>query len=332
MRLAIVVAVLTVAGASISAADGIHDDWHYLKYDDMWPGRMGHASVSFDGRLYVLGGMNAKGFHNDVYYAVPEEERWERAPDAAWSPRTTISALVKDDKAWVVGGFDGKRQRDVWATPDMEHWECVLEEGPWPPRLYESVGKLDDAVFLLGGENENRRYNDVWVSENMKDWSQATEEAPWHTRSRMAVAEYDGKLWMTGGGYWDDDHYVYLNDVWTTTDGKDWTLVTEDADWTARCQHALVSNEGVLWLMGGDDDPTTTGAQRDVWVSRDGAHWALATSASRFQKNGYINATVHDGEIWVLGGMKYAAGLWNFKNDSYRLDKGSLARAGIEVP
>ena len=67
----------------------------------------------------------------------------------------------------------------------------------------------------------------------------------------------------------------YFNDVWSTTDGADWDLVTESAGWSPRPGHVCES-AGEIVCFGGFGlivNPT------DMWSSADGATWTELDAA-----------------------------------------------------
>lgn len=63
-------------------------------------------------------------------------------------------------------------------------------------------------------------------------------------------------MWVTGGynpGQISGD--TYYEDVWSSTDGKSWELVTNNAPWLGRRSHQLVNfDDGsgeAMYLIGG---------------------------------------------------------------------------------
>jgi hypothetical protein len=112
-------------------------------------------------------------------------------------------------------------------------------------------------------------------------WEEVTKKAAWSNRYDHAAVAFDGKLWIFGGydsGRTKGD--TYLEDVWNSTNGKDWTLVTDSAQWKGRRGHTVtVFNDGTgdaLYLIGGFEVDEKTGYRQytnDVWKSTDGITW-----------------------------------------------------------
>jgi hypothetical protein len=112
-------------------------------------------------------------------------------------------------------------------------------------------------------------------------WEEVTKEAAWSNRYDHAAVAFDGKLWILGG--YDSGRIkgdTYLEDVWNSTNGKDWNLVTDSAPWKGRRGHTVtVFNDGTgeaLYLIGGFEVDEKTGYRQytnDVWKSVDGVNW-----------------------------------------------------------
>jgi len=110
-------------------------------------------------------------------------------------------------------------------------------------------------------------------------------------------------MWVIGG-------YVYgtgrdfKSDVWHSSDGANWTRATDNAPWGPRFLHQVVSYSGKMWLIGGYNYGPEGGVQSDVWSSTDGVSWTQATSNAAFGRRYRHEATVHDGRMWVVGGVR----------------------------
>lgn len=112
-------------------------------------------------------------------------------------------------------------------------------------------------------------------------WTEVTPKASWSNRYDHAAVAFNGKMWIFGGydsGRTQGD--TYLEDVWNSINGKDWTLVTDSAPWKGRRGHSVtVFNDGsgeALYLIGGFEVDEETGYRQytnDVWKSVDGSNW-----------------------------------------------------------
>lgn len=62
----------------------------------------------------------------------------------------------------------------------------------------------------------------------------------------------------------------YFNDVWCSSDGAEWELVTESAGWSPRLGHQCAVSFEHIVCWGGFGLPKNP---MDVWVSPNGADW-----------------------------------------------------------
>jgi hypothetical protein len=115
-------------------------------------------------------------------------------------------------------------------------------------------------------------------------------------------------MWIIGG---DVNQKHYQNDIWNSSDGKRWTRVAADAPWSPRALHYTVVHRDRLWVIGGQTMPAFSPAPetfyRDIWTSRDGAHWEQVKPREPYwQPRGMIGgAAVFRDRIWILGGGTY---------------------------
>ncbi len=132
----------------------------------------------------------------------------------------------------------------------------------------------------------------------------------WSGRDNFATAVYDGKLWVIGGEPGKDD-------IWSTTDGENWTEEWADAPFGVRYSPGVIifdeTDDGTdnpkLWLIGGSDG----NMRNDVW-SFDGSTWtevkahnAGADFPPRRAHQSLLYDATDDGvdnpTMWVIGGQ-----------------------------
>jgi hypothetical protein len=100
-------------------------------------------------------------------------------------------------------------------------------------------------------------------------------------------------MWLVAGR-----NNAFLNDVWCSTNGADWTLVTNSADFPARRGHTIFVFDNKMWVIGGAGDDY----HNDVWYSADGANWTCADSSAAWQARIWHTSVVYNNEMWVMGG------------------------------
>jgi len=97
-------------------------------------------------------------------------------------------------------------------------------------------------------------------------------------------------------------HYstAVLSDIWASTDGSNWTLITEFAPFGGRSNHCLVSYGGELFLVGGLN--SNFQALGDIWASTDGRNWTLEKYFAPFGGRSYHCIVSYCGELFLIGG------------------------------
>lgn len=153
-------------------------------------------------------------------------------------------------------------------------------------------------------------------------WVKVMDPAPFAPRDGAGLLAYDGALWLLGGWNKRERHRALFprtcsNDVWRSTDGRQWELVKPNsfvdesfdpaADWEGRHTAGYVVFDGRMWILGGDCNQRHY--QPDVWNSVDGLHWTRVChgAALPWGERALHHTLVFDGHIWVMGGQAMLA-------------------------
>lgn len=190
-------------------------------------------------------------------------------------------------------------------------WLQVTNAAAWQPRDSQGEVVYNGYMWLFGGWHSSYEAppRDVWRSRDGKNWELVTDKAPWiHSDLPMTIA-FQNKMWLMGG--WFNGRLSgrsASNKVWSSEDGKHWTLVTDAAGWSPRCAAAIVSFKDKIWILGGTTDyyeGDTTSLLNDVWFSADGKQWTLATEDAGWPPRAYHQAVVLNDRIYLMGGGNY---------------------------
>lgn len=200
---------------------------------------------------------------------------------------------------------------DAPAAGQQVDWQRIAETTEFAPR--DSCGELvlNDRMWLLGGwlSSYEDPPRDVWSSPDGKQWTRAAESAPWkHSDFAMTLAFRD-RMWVMGG--WHGGRLAHASassQVWSSTEGHDWTQQTASAGWSPRMASGAVVFKDRMWILGGvqkyyfgtDDDLLS-----DVWCSEDGVHWECKTERAPWTPRAYHVAVAFRDRLWVLGGGNY---------------------------
>ncbi len=122
----------------------------------------------------------------------------------------------------------------------------------------------------------------------------ATAFAPGRSRHRTLV--FNEKLYMVGGRNHIDLPFPYLTgEVWTSTNGTDWNLITDSLS-VGSYGFSVVAFNNQLWIVGGVGNKHT-------YSSEDGIAWKDVGESS-FGERYYHSSLVFDGKMWIFGGNK----------------------------
>ena len=122
--------------------------------------------------------------------------------------------------------------------------------------------------------------------------------ASWIPSHKHSLFAFNNKIYLLGGI---DNSTTYMNDVWSSSDGKTWTQITDNATCPKRYGHAATVFNKKIWVMGGDNGTTLN----DVWYSSDdnASSWTQAsTTGTMWSARSGHTVSVFDGKLWVAGG------------------------------
>ncbi|MBN2495123.1 MAG: hypothetical protein JXR96_11065 [Deltaproteobacteria bacterium] len=179
------------------------------------------AAVVFDDQLWVIGGEGpANCSTTNTVWSSEDGYSWERRtlPDAFSPGRDYHTAVVFDERIWIIGGIsrDGACNAtylaDVWSSPDGLSWAREVD-GLFPVRGGHSSVVYDDKIWIIGGTDSWPFHSphDVWYSEDGQLWCQAADTMDFSQRYGHASAVFREKIWVIGG--YDGQ---YQNDIWTS--------------------------------------------------------------------------------------------------------------------
>jgi len=158
------------------------------------------------------------------------------------------------------------------------------------------------------------------------EWTCVTEKAAFAGRDGAGALVFRDRMWLLGG--WNPGDKVHFpqicnSEVWSSTNGADWTLENPQAPWEGRHTAGCVVHRGRMWIVGGDANQHHY--QNDVWSSEDGLHWELATDHVPWGGRVLHYTVAFNGRIWVMGGQtlpQFAPAEEHFYNDVWSSEDG----------
>ncbi|MFC1598869.1 hypothetical protein ACFL2U_02605, partial [Patescibacteria group bacterium] len=284
----------------------VGDEWQEMSQSDIpWEPRSWPEAVSFQGKIYIMGGL-VDAMNNDVWSSV-NGSNWDlETANAAWSPRDGMATVVFNNKIWLLGGqyFADylndpiTTYSDVYSSGDGKNW-TLETTAPWGDRVYHGVTVYDNKIWVTGGVNgAGTGYNDVWNSADGVNWTcvagidiSCLNPAPaWSVRWGHDLVSFNNKLWLMAGK---QSGNTYFQEVWSSADGITWILETNTPLWGTpnpsdlteigrAWAETLIFDDGSgekMWLMGGSiwtgSNINTEVDYNDVYSSADGVNWTL---------------------------------------------------------
>jgi len=211
-------------------------------------------------------------------HQAPSYEWVQVTPKAAFAPRDGAGALTFKNRMWLIGG---------WNPGDKKHFPRICNNEVW--------SSTDGKTWTLEKPNtfEGRTFDP---------------RRDWEGRHTAGYVLFKDKMWIVGG---DVNQGHYQSDVWNSSDGKTWSLVTDKVPWGPRALHYTLVFQDRIWVIGGQTMPGFARSEeifyRDIWNSADGFRWTKVEAKEPYwSPRGMIGGSaVHDGRMWILGGGTY---------------------------
>ena len=227
-----------------------------------------------------------------------DQPLWQ--PDMGMFPQGLTPIVGFNDELWMIS------QTLSFSSTDGLNWTQHTKTDPGS-LLSPNYTFFDNKLWMFGGMKvpvsgyanvvPSDFQDEIWTSADGSSWEVAG-TAAWPARKGTTVVPYQGKLWLFGGSTSVDEHGApdqFLNDVWTSTNGIDWTEVTDAAPWPAQEYPGIVVFNNALYLVGLD-------RHAEVWSSVDGKNWLELTAQAAWGSRFGYGSVAFDGKLWVYGG------------------------------
>jgi len=275
--------------------------WAAVTSHAAFPARMSHVALSFQDRIWIMGGEGTDGAERNDVWSSDDGATWTMATGAAsWSPRGLAAGVVFQNAMWLI---DGSRLSDVWTSTDGAAWTSVNQAAAFAPRFGHCALVFHDKIWILGGYGAGgTQINDVWSSTDGATWTKVTDAAAWSPRDNFGCVVSGGMMWVIDG--------VRQGDVWTSTDGATWTPVTPTTPFRPVQAPRSVAWQGEIWLMGGGD--LSGGNVNAVFHSADGVTWKEMADVP-WSPRSFFAAVVDLGWVWVIDGDVRVGDVWTLQ-------------------
>lgn len=305
------------------------DEDELVGYDDVWSSTDGKnwqrdtkkhtiepdiETAKIDGRYFHIRQVEDKS----RIYVSDDGENWQLLMETI-----SILGVLKGKLAMIIPNDQkGVNRHDLYLSTDGLSWRhgksgktisFVPRSGDEGYDNYSGFQLVEfkDAMWLIG-QSPDRIYR---TGDGTK-WEkvEVAKGKGFLSRSGAAIGVYGGYIWIMGG-IWSDS--VALKDVWRSSDGRNWELVTDNAPWGSARYGDVVVAKGRLFLVKRgvrwDRSNGVVGAPVVVWSTTDGTKWEKETGNGQ---QVFLKAFGHDNiEIVVDTGNS----LYFFDRPQYEL-------------
>ena len=189
-------------------------------------------------------------------------------------------------------------------------WEQVAPPGSGTHQYEWKPGTYPSAIRPLVAFN-----NELWMIGQKQSWSskdgikwQAYEKKDWGEKITMSHVFFKNRYWVSGGLEYQTSKF--LNEIWSSADGKTWERTVANAEWSPRKGHTLVTYKDKLWLFGGavgvDAEKVANQYVNDIWSSTDGIHWTKVADHAPWTPREWPRVLVFKDALWLVGGQGHS--------------------------
>lgn len=240
---------------------------------------------------------------------------------APFSKRKNAALISFRGKIFLIGGENaaGNPLAEVWSSSDGIHWDLETDSAAFGPRKSHVVVEFQDKLWMYNGSNGTILDQYIWSSEDGIHWVQEENDSVWNTmpfygQSHTTMFVHDGKIWRFAAYDGSIGELTTERNVWNSTDGKNWTLVKEDHGFDRKYGMKIIPFQGQLMALEGYH----IGGNRTnvIRTSTNALDWSISTENPPFQIGLYSDAAVHNGRLYVTGGLGYSE-LWFTEDGSH---------------
>jgi hypothetical protein len=237
--------------------------------------------------------------------------------------RDGVKVVQIDNDFFCMGGWTpGFSYNDVYKSSNMVTWSRVADAG-WTGRHTFGLEKIGSNVYVICGDHINTA-KDCWVTTDGTTWTQLTSNlnSSFGTRTIYGTWNDGTYLYVAGGQSTDLAHTTPFYDIWRSSDGITWTLVSNDSSdtflWEVLCGGIKYFNGAVYRVCGGVYGSGVF-SKRVVKSTDGGVTWTTLTDfpgAGRY----YNDLAVWDGKLWLVGGYDGGTGSGGNRKDIWYMD------------
>ncbi len=278
---------------------------------------MGATSVTYNGYVYVMGGLDDWGFYsiylNTVYYAPLNANgsvgSWTTSTSTLPQELYRATSVIYNGYVYVMGGYNGSTGttlNTVYYAPlnsngSVGSWTASTSTLPQALSAATSV-TYNGYVYVMGGHNNNNTvyYAPLNSNGSVGSWTTSTSTLPQGLSGATSVT-YNGYVYVMGGnnGYSNTVYYAPLNSNGSV---GSWTASTSTLP-QALSEATSVTYNGYVYVMGGYNNNNYF--QKTVYyapLNSNGSVGSWTASTSTLPRGlGEATSVTYNGYVYVMG-------------------------------
>ena len=170
----------------------------------------------------------------------------------------------------------------MWLPTAGDVWSKHSLSAAVPGASVTAMVPFKNRLWALGDEMQ------LWTSADGIEWTEETHTTPAVSPAAQMLAR-SGRLILIAG--WQYPAPNYYRQVWQSTDGKNWSLLTNAAPFSATNLNQVVDLNGKSLVFAASDADGTT---PEVWSSSDGASWTRVLADAPYAPRLGYRVIVHN--------------------------------------
>ncbi len=271
-----------------------------------------HASVVYNGYLYIIGGNANTIYQNDIQHCPLNADgsvgTCVQQTNAFTTARYLHTSVVYNGYLYIIGGTNGTNQNDIQhclLSADGSVGTCVQQTNAFTTARYGHTSVVYNGYLYIIGGNANSIYqNDIQYCPLSADGSVGTcvQQTNAFTTARYLHTSvvYNGYLYIMGGSSGssalNDVQYAPINANGTI---GTWTATTSFT--TARSGHTSVAYNGYLYVIGGYGGANLNDVQYAKIDPPGVTTPYTATTSLTTGRQGHTSV-VYNGYLYIMGG------------------------------
>lgn len=215
-----------------------------------FPPRKGHTLSVFDGKMWVIGGVDNSGASlGDIWYTSDGENWIQATTTGAFVNVEYHNTLVFNNKMFVIASYG------IWSTNNGFDWvQESTNPFSWNLLMNSTAVVYNNAIYAMGGNiyGSPDVTNKIFKSLDGSTWQEVTPIENFTPRKNHTAVVYDGKIWILAGMTIDESGAVFSDEIWYSDDPDQfWYLYDGPSLFTGRSLHSSLVYEDEIWLFGG---------------------------------------------------------------------------------